>query len=439
MSNGSVTKRKGKNGAFSWRLAYDAGKDAAGKRLRPFVTFVGEKKDAQIELRRLISEVDKGTHVTPGKTTVSNWIETWITSMKSFVNMGTISQGTQEGYAKWLNNHVVPHLGKKALQKLTASDIEELYAQLMTKGHLGKTVKGATKVEKGLSTGTVLHIHRALSQCLKAAKAKHLIFNNPAEDVTAPKPNYTVTNTTDENGVEHVKALDTDQISMLLPEFKAGQLSALVYMGILTGMRRGEMLALRWSSVDLDQGSLQVVRAIERTSEGIRSKETKNQSSMRTIRIDDSLCEVLLTHRTEQRELAIALGVKYPKDCLVYPSALPPHRGNQKGGEVAKGDVNFNRLWNPQSASKAFTRVARKAGFVDFTLHGLRHTHATQLLINNESLQVVSKRLGHSNPVITLSTYAHVLRQGDAGAASLMGDVLRMALGKQKPETRRKT
>ena len=428
MSQGSIIKREGKDGAVSWLLKYDAERDAQGKRQQRYKTVHGTKKAAEKELRHLLLQVDQGTHVKPEKLTVKDWVGTWLESLKLRVLGKTMTQRTMEGYADWLNLHVVPTLGSKELQKLNASDIDTLYGKLMTSGHLGSVAKDAPKVDRGLSSGSVLHVHRVLSQCLKAAKKRRLIVHNPAEDATAPEPPKPLTNTTGEDGAQRVKALDAKQISTLLAAFKGRPMYTLVYTGLATGMRCGEMLALRWSCIDLDKGTLRVVRSVERSKTGLRVKEPKNDSSTRTITIDSDLCDLLRTHRTEQKALALKLGTPYPADCLVFPCVIKRPQGRQPKDGIVNPEVDFNRVQDPVTTSKEFTRVARGAGFVGFSMHGLRHTHATQLLINGESLHVVSKRLGHSTPVITMTTYAHVLKNADEQAANVMGNVLRGAL-----------
>jgi integrase len=151
-------------------------------------------------------------------------------------------------------------------------------------------------------------------------------------------------------------------------------------------------------------------------------------SSVRTIGLDPDICGLLRTHRKAQKELALKLGASYPADCLVFPCVIKLLPLGKQSDGTAPGDVDFNRPWVPSAISKAFVRVAQAAGFKGFGLHGLRHTHATQLLIDGVPVHVVAKRLGHATPVITMTTYAHVIKSGEDQAVLAAGNMLRTAL-----------
>jgi len=135
MSAGSIIERKAKDGTLSYLLKYDAGRDASGKRQQRYKTVHGTKKAAQAELRRLLSEVDKGTHVDPSALTLAQWVETWL---QGLAVLEKVSVRTHEGYSDCLTKRVVPTLGKVSLQKLTGSQIDALYAMLLTSGAQGR-------------------------------------------------------------------------------------------------------------------------------------------------------------------------------------------------------------------------------------------------------------------------------------------------------------
>lgn len=196
-----------------------------------------------------------------------------------------------------------------------------------------------------------------------------------------------------------------------------------------TGVRRGELLALRWSDVDFDKKTIRINKALEKTKKfGLRVKAPKNKSSIRKINIDEGLCDALKRHRQYHEELASSLGVLCPNDGLVFPCVIRRPRGRQPLKSVVK-DVDFSRPWHPDAISKEFRRAADAAGFEDLRLHDLRHTHASQLLDAGVPLHVVSQRLGHSTPVITMTIYAHVLKRADDKASQVSGDLLKGALG----------
>ncbi|OIT11708.1 hypothetical protein BL241_11585 [Ralstonia solanacearum] len=426
MSKGSIIKRTGKDGAVSWLLKYDAERDAlSGKRQQRYKTVRGTKAAAEKELRRLLAEVDNGTHVGPVRTTVAQWVETWLSTLEV---LEKVSVRTREGYSGWLRLHVVPTLGNVELQKLTAAQIDALYAKLLTSGSRSSASKKAEQAS-GLSPQTVLHVHRALFSCLKAAVKKRLIARNPAEDAESPKPKRTRNHASSEDG-GNVKALDREQCATLLDAFRDKPLYCLVALGLATGLRRGEMLALRWSAIDLDKKTLRVDRAVENSRTlGVRIKaDAKNESSRRTIRIDDGLCDLLRAHRKSQKELALKLGVRYPADCLVYPCVVKRPKGKQPAGGLVARDVDFGRPWDPEAVTKEYRRVVVRAGFPDLRLHDLRHTHATLLLLEGVPVHSVAQRLGHSTPVITMTVYGHVIQRAEDQAAQVSGDLLKAAM-----------
>lgn len=427
MSEGSIIKRVGKGGAVSYLLKYDAGRDAHGKRQQRYKTVRGTKKEAEAELRRLLHEVDKGTHVDPTNLTLSKWADAWLQGLQASEKVGV---RTLEGYSDWLKLYVLPKLGGVKLQKLTATQIDSLYVHLLTQGRRSKA-GGEDGEVKGLSPQTVLHIHRTLFQCLKAAKKKRQIAHNPAEDADAPKPKRTRNHGSEDEGSGPVRALDKEQVPALLAAFKGKMLYPVVVLGLSTGLRRSEMLALRWSSVNFEKKTLRVQRVVEVSRQyGVRIKaDAKTESSRRTIKIPEELCNLLRAHRTEQKALALKLGVSYPSDCLVFPCVIKRTRGGQVATEGRAESADFNRVWHPTAISKEFVRVAAAAGFGEFTLHSLRHTHATHLLLEGTPVHSVAQRLGHSTPVITMTTYAHVLQRAEDRAADVAGELLRGAMG----------
>jgi integrase len=407
---GSIIKREGKGGAVSWLLKYDGARDAVtGKRSQLYKTVRGTKKAAQVELRRLLGEMDNGTHVDPSKLVLRDWVATWL---KNLDVLEKVSVRTLEGYSDCLNVHVVPTLGSTELQKLTASHIDDLYAKLLTAG-------GRANAPKGLAPQTVLHVHRAFFSCLKAAVKKRLMTRNPAEDAEVPRAKRT--RNAGEDSAGSIKALDQEQLGALRAAFRGSVLHTLVEVAAATGLRRGEILGLRWSTIDLAKRTLRVERVVERSRQlGVRLKaDAKNESSRRTIGFGEALVDVLKLHRREQKELALKLGVTYPADGLVFPCVIKRPKGRQPEGGVLARDVDFGRPWDPEAITKDFRRVAKAAGFAELRLHDLRHTHATLLLMAGVPVHEVAQRLGHSTPVITMTTYSHVIQRSSDHAAQV--------------------
>ena len=407
MSGGHVRQR-GK----SWLLKYDAGKDpVTGKRRQRYATVKGGTKTAaNAKLRELMSAVDKGLHVDPRKMTVRQWNETWLLDHAA----ATVSPKTFERYAELLRGYVAPELGDMQIQKLVSQPaaIQRLYAQLQRSGR--KVQKTPSPKGAGLAARTVLHVHRVFSQSLAAAVKMQIIARNPAADVTPPKPAAVrAHDDTGGDGDTVINALDRDRLTALLEGFKGRALFNIVVLAAGTGMRRGELLALRWSDCDFEGRTLHVARAVEFTRQhGCRIKVPKTKGSRRRIGIDPGLVAMLRGMRAQQAEICLKLGRKLPGDALVFPySPLAP-----------------TQLRTPGGVTKDFVKIATATGFPGFRFHDLRHTHATLLLQEGVPINAVSQRLGHSGPTITLTVYGHVLRRAEEQAAQVAGSFTAGAL-----------
>lgn len=424
---GSIIKREGKKGV-SWLLKYDLPRDPiTNERRIETKTVRGTRKDAERELRKVLSSLDGGTFVAREKLKLSQWIETWLTDHAAH----RVSQRTLEGYRVKLEANVIPTLGAIEIQKLTAPDIQRLYSELRESGRRVRGKEGAASSQPpGLSAQTVLHVHRILFQCLKAATRQRVIARNPAEDVTPPSPKRARAKGGAADAGGQIRALDRSELPALFAACAGTPSHTIAALAVGTGMRRGEMLALRWSDVDLDKKTIRINRAMDVTRKfGVQIKDApKNDSSRRTIGIDDGLCSLLRAHRKEQKELALKLGKSYPADCLIFPALIKRARGRQPL-RPDYSEVDFNRPHDPGSVTKDFRALAAAAGFPDLRLHDLRHTHATHLLLEGVPVHAVAQRLGHSTPVVTMTIYAHVLRRAEDQAAQVSGDLLKAALG----------
>jgi len=332
-----------------------------------------------------------------------------------------------------METHLIPRIGKVPVQKVTIQEIKKIKSDLLTTGYRPNDPKPKAgeeaKAPRGLSAQSALHVFRILSQALKAATQESVIVRNPADKVKAPNPKRAREENPDQESGSPIKALEQEQVNGLFTALWDKPIFTLAVLATGTGLRRGELLALRWSDLDLEKRTVRVNRAVDLTKEfGVRIKECpKNDSSRRTIGIDDELCATLQGHRKAQEALAGSLGVDYPADCLVFPCVIRRQAGQQPLKQVAH-DVSFTRPWHPDAITKEFGREATRAGFPDLSLHDLRHTHATLLLQEGIPVHAVAQRLGHANPVITLTVYAHVLPRSEGEAVRVSGNILKAAL-----------
>jgi integrase len=221
---------------------------------------------------------------------------------------------------------------------------------------------------------------------------------NPADAVKPPRPER-----------KEMQALDEDETAKLLVSSRSTRVWIPVLLAVTTGMRRGEILGLRWSDVDLDNGVLCVRQALSKTqAEGIVFREPKTAKSRRTLALLPMTVDALKEHRKLQTKERLRLGPVFEDHGLVC--------ARENG-----------RPWHPESFTSAWRILCRDTG-VTVRFHDLRHTHATQLLRGGIHPKVVSERLGHSTIGLTLDTYSHVLPGMQEEAAAKLDAILQKAL-----------
>jgi integrase len=370
-------RRRGKG---SWELKFDM--DATGKRVTRYHSFKGTKKDAQAKLVSLMEAARTGTYVDPSKATLGDFLDRWERDWAAL----NVTPKTLEVYRDLLKN-VRPTLGPLPIQKLTPAHLAALYASLLRDG---RRLRGNRAVA-GLSPRTVGHVHRVLHKALAVAMEWGVTFRNVASVATPPKVPDT-----------EVEIIDDDQARLVLQRLRGRALYMIALMGLTTGMRRGELLALRWRDVDLDGASLRVEQSLEQTKSGLRFKEPKTKHGRRTIGLAASVVAELRSHRKLQQEQRLRLGMgKIPEDGLV----------------LSKWDGSPR---SPNSTTKEWTRAVKELNLPKISLHALRHTHASQLIASGMDVLTISRRLGHGSPMITLGVYGHRFKNTDDRAVQAM-------------------
>jgi len=365
-------ERRGKK---SWRLKFDLGRDpATGRRQVRRVTVRGTRKDAEGELTRLLNTIGEGVYVEPSKLTVAEYLDQWLANVKA-----TVAPKTYERWEEICKKHLAVALGAHPIKALAPLHIQAYYVAALASGR--RIGKG------GLAPRTVHHHHRVLFQALRQAVRWRIIVHNPAADVDAPKVEAT-----------EILILDHNQVPVLLAATKTTRLHVPTILALNTGMRRGEVLGLRWPDIDLDGAGLTVNQALEQTKAGLRFKPPKSRSGRRRIALSPLTVEALRRHKLAQGKERLALGLGKNDAGLVFTTL--------------DGDTI-----NPRTFSKEFARIVKRAGLAGVTFHALRHTHLTQLLRDGVNPKVVSERAGHASVAITLDLYAHVLPGMQEGAA----------------------
>jgi integrase len=357
---GSITKR----GTNSWRLKFDVDADN-GKRVTRYVTVHGARKDAERELVRLLGERDRGTLPDQSKLTVGAYLH------QSLAGKHDLSPRSREVYLEQIDRRIVPVLGEIELQKLRPAHVKEWIDKLRSTGSI--------RTGGEISGNMARQIFRTLRAALRDAVMVELISRNVCDSVKAPRKKK-----------PKVEILSRDGITAVLESLAGSQLYPIASLALASGCRRGELLALRWTDIELGRGVVKVERALEETKAGIRFKETKTEGGERSISLPASIVDVLVAHRKAQLERRMKLGLGKPGACaLVFCD---------DAGEPI----------GPNALSVIWRRALAKHKLPVVTFHALRHTHASALIAAGVDVVAVSRRFGHSTPAFTLSVYAHL-------------------------------
>lgn len=411
MTNGTIKPKRShgdggidSRGESVHRLRYRVG----GKRFTK--TFHGTLTEARKELRGLVRDGDTGDHVDPTKITVGQWIDQWIAAGAPGRKKKRVGQSTLERYEQLLRVHVKPRLGARPLQKLAATEIDALYNEL------------DALVDKDgnrqIAPMTLHHVHVCFNSCLSTAERKGMLKANPmrrAEQVPSG------------GEADHGEALEEADLGVLVSGFRpSSSMYAPVAVDAATGARRNELLAFRWTDLDVEKKSLRVERALEMTKKfGIRFKSPKTKRGLRAIALDDVSFAILL--KEKERHLRICAGVpdgvdvdlsliRLPEDALIFPALPEPGKG-----------FTFSTPRNPRNFSKEFARRAKLLGFEGFTFHHIRGTHSTLLLDRGVPVHVVAERLG-DDPAVLLRNYAKRKRNKTANN-SISAEINALAAG----------
>ena len=353
----------------AWELVGYAGIDPRTRRARyASRTFRGTEKQADRALEALVREVDDGRHQPGSETTVEGLIARWIEIVSP-----NLSPSTLEGYRGWSRRAIVPKLGKIPVAKLDVMTIEDFYRTL---------------VSEGLSALSVRHVHAVLRRALVSAQRWGWIVANPA--ALAEPPRAAVKEQKPPSPAEArgfiawCIAHDEDDLAVVLR------------LAAISGARRGELVALRWSDVDFETGHLTIARAMTGAGGAITEKKPKS-GKVRRLALDPSTLDLLNVHRGSEIEKSKYFRVEFTENDPIF-TTVP--------GES----------WTPGALSKRYSRAQEASGFGP-TLHAWRHFSATVALAAGNTPRQVADRLGHSTPVITMTTYAHSIPAADSRLA----------------------
>ena len=313
--------------------------------------------------------------------TVGSWLEVWMENYAK-IKLGPSTFKTLQGFLK---NHIKPQIGSIPLAELTSLDLQKFYKHLLEGGRVDRIE--AKKKPKGLAPKTVRNIHQMICSAYNLAMEQKLVNKNPTQGCALPK-------------VEHkeMKTLTADQLSAFFREAKETGVYELYYLDLATGLRRGELLGLKWTDIDFDRGVLKIQRAISRQNGRVEEAPLKTKNAYRTLPLSADAIDVLKAQKN-----------KVGSSEWVFPSPT--------GGPMS-----------PDSVLHMLQRVLKRAGLPRIRFHDLRHTFATMALQNGVDVKTLSSMLGHYSAGFTLDTYAHVTTDAQLKAAQTMGNILSSAI-----------
>ena len=314
--------------------------------------------------------------------TVAEWLRTWF----ALYAKPNIRPTTARSYQGSMELHIIPRIGCIKLNKLTGRDIQKLYKDLMENGRLRKAQKSK---QPGLSSTTVRGLHMMLHNALDRAVKERLILRNPTEDCIIPKVQK-----------QEMKILHPEDMKAYLEAAEKRGVLPMFYLELVSGIRKGELVALRWEDLDVEHRTISVSKqALGGLGKELVVNRPKTENSIRAISIPQDAVDLLVREHE-----------KHPENPYLFPSPLT-------GG-----------MYHPDSVVNLHKKILKDAGLEHIRFHDLRHTFATMALQNGVDVKTVSNMLGHYDAGFTLRTYTHATRQMQEQAAEKMGNFMKQVL-----------
>ncbi len=377
------TTKDGKQ-TVNWYVVVDLGRDATGKRRQKWHGAFRTRKAAEVARAKIVGDLHAGTYSAPNQLTLSEWVTgQWLPTIKS-----QLKPSTFDSYRRNIELHVLPRIGGRRLHELTPLLLNAMYGELLESGRLNG--------DGGLSTKTVRYIHTILHKALADGVDAGLVATNVAERAKPPRPRSAAPT--------ELRFWTPEELRAFLDLVTGHHLEAAWRLAAMTGMRRGEVLGLRWRDVDLDAARVHVRQALVSVAYELVISTPKTHQA-RVVDLDVTTVDHLRRHRDRQLTEKAEWGGDYVDGDLVFckEDGTPLH---------------------PQTFTQAFERLVACSALPKIRLHDLRHTHATIALKAGVPVKVISERLGHETPAFTLKQYAHVIPGMQAEAASMIADLV---------------
>ena len=369
MATVSFRPIKVKDGSIHQQIVVDGGTDPlTGKRLRTHKTVHCSQREMNAIAHQMMADMDRGIALQQKeKLTVAEWMDMWLESY-----LPNIEETTRIGYRTKLRCYIKPSLGHILLKSLKADHVQKMINEMIAQDLSPKNIRD-----------TYNNINAAMKQAVKLRKIPY----NPCEGVVLPKlKRY------------RAKVYDGEMIHRLLEIAKGTDIYVPVLLGVMVGLRRGEILALRWENIDFEKGMISIRESMARGENGSYIKEPKSEAGIRDLHVGDEVILALRQARIAYLNDKIAQGVLFKDDGFVV---------RQSNGKPMTPDA-MTRKWK---------RFIQAHHLPDIRFHDLRHSNATALIMAGVNPKVVQQRLGHADVSITLNTYTHVLPQMDIDAA----------------------
>ena len=408
--NGTITKRARSGGKPSWGYVFDAGRDENGKRLQPTRSGFVTKKEASDALRQAIIEFETKRDAAPPSEVplFGVFFERW---MQEHARRKCAPK-TVERYGElgvYAIRQAVEIAGvSRPMAEVPINEFGPMQMELMINGlldHGGQKTKDLPG-GRGLSPKSVRHIACVVHGAFEKAVKWQLIARNPMDGIELPRL-----------AKKAPKVVEKGDVSKLLERAKDTRLFPLILLGLATGARRGELLALQWPDIDFETGLMNVTKSLEQTKAGLRVKSTKSEKPRR-FAVPAGALDALREHQAEQDRNRSLFGADYQDNQLVFCQPA--------GG-----------YYSPDRVGARVVELMKKAGLEGVSLHSLRHTHVSELLSKGVPITTVAKRLGHANANVTLSIYAHALEADELAAAKIWDDAMADVIDANKRQPKR--
>jgi integrase len=374
MAQGSIRKHERDSGV-RYEVVVDLGTDPVTGRRRQRSKSFKTKRAAQAAMATMLADIDKGTAVDRSRQTVAQMMQYWL---DTYVRHRCAAK-TVDDYERTIRVHIIPALGAIQAQKLTPDVLQKFYGD---------------KLAAGCGPRTVELCHLRLSQALDQSVKLGLLTRNVADLVTPPRVPRKPRQTWDEEQARRFLAV-ADQ---------SGR-GPIWIVALATGMRRGELLGLRWQDVDFERDILSVRQTVGALRGKPDVKPPKTRSSIRDVPVPSEVMAALREHRRRQNEQRLALGPVWEDNDLVFAAA------------------NGRPIY-PDNLKRDFERLVHLAGVPRIRIHDQRHTHVTLAIAAGADIGAVSQRIGHSRTSITMDVYHHVLPRKHLEVSDKVGAVL---------------